>query len=93
VYEQITPELKELLSTNMTSHKGQKKQQVSNQSILSNSGKLLGFVDLLKQCEIIEADTANNEDEGAGNMNGEGEPKAKPRGRKPKDQALSLSGD
>ena len=26
-------------------------------------------------------------------MNGEGEPKAKPRGRKPKDQALSLSGD
>ena len=54
---------------------------------MSNSGKLLGLVDLLKQCEIIEADTANNEDEGAGNVDGEGEPKAKARGRKPKDQA------
>lgn len=46
--------------------------------MLNTSGKLLGLVDLLKQCEIIEND--NDEDDM------EGEPKPKARGRKPKDQ-------
>ena len=62
--------------------KGQKKNQISHtEAMLNTSGKLLGLVDLLKQCEIIE-----NENDGD---DMDGEPKPKARGRKPKDQAAA----